>query len=145
MPHAKPGKNSLASSGIFGYEDSNVIDLASLRKSLGLTQAEFWGAIKVRQSCGSRYENGNKVPPAILELVRLKYSLKNAIPKPEHNSMATEARFRNQQLEKQLRRQFYIFFENTIAENCAHFPQMKMCPLVEKLKSLVLTSPMRIK
>ena len=46
-------------------------DLIQLRKKLGLNQSEFWKAINVTQSCGSRYERGRKVPDQVLLLVEL--------------------------------------------------------------------------
>ena len=46
-------------------------DLIQLRKKLGLNQSEFWKAINVTQSGGSRYERGRKVPDQVLLLVEL--------------------------------------------------------------------------
>ena len=46
-------------------------DLIQLRKKLGLNQSEFWKAINVTQSGGSRYERGRKAPDQVLLLVEL--------------------------------------------------------------------------
>lgn len=44
------------------------IDLVATRKTLGLSQSEFWSRIGVTQSSGSRYENGRPMlaPTAML-------------------------------------------------------------------------------
>lgn len=46
-----------------------------LRDKFGLNQGDFWAAIGVTQSGGSRYENGRKMPKPVRELVRLVYEL----------------------------------------------------------------------
>lgn len=43
------------------------------RMELGLNQTEFWGAIGVNQSVGSRYETGRTIPRPVLMLLKLKY------------------------------------------------------------------------
>ena len=42
-----------------------------LRQRLGLNQQEFWSAVGVTQSGGSRYETGRDMPKPVRELVRL--------------------------------------------------------------------------
>ena len=42
-----------------------------LRRRLGLNQQEFWSAIGVTQSGGSRYETGRSMPKPVCELLRL--------------------------------------------------------------------------
>ena len=42
-----------------------------LRQRLGLNQQEFWSAVGVTQSGGSRYETGRRIPRPVRELVRL--------------------------------------------------------------------------
>jgi transcriptional regulator with XRE-family HTH domain len=42
-----------------------------IRQRLGLNQQEFWGAIGVTQSGGSRYESGRNIPKPVRELLRL--------------------------------------------------------------------------
>ena len=43
----------------------------TLRQRLGLNQREFWSAVGVTQSGGSRYESGRDMPRAVSELLRL--------------------------------------------------------------------------
>ena len=42
-----------------------------LRQRLGLNQREFWSAVGVTQSGGSRYETGRSMPRPVSELLRL--------------------------------------------------------------------------
>jgi transcriptional regulator with XRE-family HTH domain len=42
-----------------------------LRQRLGLNQLQFWSAVGVTQSGGSRYESGRDMPKPVSELVRL--------------------------------------------------------------------------
>ena len=42
-----------------------------LRQQLGMNQREFWSAVGVTQSGGSRYETGRSMPRPVSELVRL--------------------------------------------------------------------------
>jgi transcriptional regulator with XRE-family HTH domain len=42
-----------------------------IRHRLGLNQQEFWGAIGVTQSGGSRYESGRSMPRPVQQLLRL--------------------------------------------------------------------------
>ena len=50
--------------------DKNL-NLRKLRRSLGLNQQEFWSAVGVTQSGGSRYETGRSMSNPVRELVRL--------------------------------------------------------------------------
>ena len=47
------------------------LDLRKLRRSLGLNQHDFWSAVGVTQSGGSRYETGRSMSNPVRELVRL--------------------------------------------------------------------------
>lgn len=48
--------------------------IRSAREKLGLTQADYWGAIGVTQSCGSRYENDlRSIPRPVLLLLAIAY------------------------------------------------------------------------
>lgn len=47
--------------------------IKALRKSLKLSQVEFWELIGVTQSGGSRYESGRSVPPSTLMLLQIVY------------------------------------------------------------------------
>ena len=42
-----------------------------LRQRLGLNQQQFWSAVGVTQSGGSRYETGRSMPKPVRELLRL--------------------------------------------------------------------------
>lgn len=42
-----------------------------IRRKLGLNQNQFWSAIGVTQSGGSRYESGRTIPRPVRELLRL--------------------------------------------------------------------------
>ena len=44
-----------------------------IRKKLGLNQMDFWSAIGVTQSGGSRYESGRNMSRPVRELLRLVY------------------------------------------------------------------------
>ena len=48
-------------------------DPLALRKSLGLNQSDFWGALGVTQSGGSLYEKGRKLPKPVAMLLELVY------------------------------------------------------------------------
>lgn len=51
---------------------SDILNLAEVRASTGLTQAEFWEQVGVTQATGSRYESGaSSVPATVLDAVRL--------------------------------------------------------------------------
>ena len=50
-----------------------IQDIREIRKKSGLTQTEFWSAIGVTQSGGSRYESGSNMPVQVNELLRLVY------------------------------------------------------------------------
>ena len=44
-----------------------------LREFSGLNQTDFWSAVGVTQSGGSRYETGREMPKPVRELLRLVY------------------------------------------------------------------------
>lgn len=52
------------------------INVRELRLSLGVNQAEFWGAIGMTQSAGSRYENDRAMPAPVAKLVDARYVTK---------------------------------------------------------------------
>lgn len=54
-------------------------DPLALRRSLGLNQCDFWGALGVTQSGGCRYEKGRKMPQPVATLLELVY-VKKFIP-----------------------------------------------------------------
>ena len=45
--------------------------LTGLRHKLGLNQQDFWSAVNVTQSGGSRYESGRAMPRAVAALVQI--------------------------------------------------------------------------
>lgn len=47
------------------------IDAREIRRKLGLNQQQFWSALGVTQSGGSRYESGRNMPKPVRELLRL--------------------------------------------------------------------------
>jgi len=47
------------------------IDAREIRRKLGLNQQQFWSALGVTQSGGSRYESGRSMPKPVRELLRL--------------------------------------------------------------------------
>lgn len=46
-------------------------EIRRLRKGRRLTQGEFWSAIGVTQSGGSRYESGRDIPPPVQLLLNI--------------------------------------------------------------------------
>lgn len=48
-----------------------TVNPRQLRERLGLNQSQFWSAVGVTQSGGSRYESGRGMPKPVWELVRL--------------------------------------------------------------------------
>jgi transcriptional regulator with XRE-family HTH domain len=42
-----------------------------IRRELGINQQQFWSAVGVTQSGGSRYESGRRMPNPVRELLRL--------------------------------------------------------------------------
>jgi transcriptional regulator with XRE-family HTH domain len=47
------------------------IDAREIRRKLGMNQQQFWSALGVTQSGGSRYESGRNMPKPVRELLRL--------------------------------------------------------------------------
>ena len=52
---------------------TKIENIRDIRKKLGLNQSDFWSAVGVTQSGGSRYESGAKMPVQVNELLRLVY------------------------------------------------------------------------
>ena len=52
---------------------NQIHDVRKIRKKSGLNQSDFWSAVGVTQSGGSRYESGAKMPVQVNELLRLVY------------------------------------------------------------------------
>ena len=49
------------------------LNVRELRRQIGMNQIDFWAAVGVTQSGGSRYESGRKMPAPVRELLRLVY------------------------------------------------------------------------
>ncbi len=79
----------------------------SLRQRLGLNQQQFWSAVGVTQSGGSRYESGRNMPKPVLELVRLVHveGIDLARARGEHFAIASQLRTTNPQLYTRLKHQ----------------------------------------
>ena len=52
---------------------SKIQNPRAIRDKLNLNQTEFWAAIGITQSGGSRYESGRSIPRSVRELLRLVY------------------------------------------------------------------------
>jgi len=52
-------------------KSAKSLNLRKLRRGLGLNQHDFWSAVGVTQSGGSRYETGRVMSRPVRELVRL--------------------------------------------------------------------------
>ena len=48
----------------------------AMRKKLNVNQSEFWSAVGVGQSAGSRYESGRNIPRPVQMLLRIAYGTK---------------------------------------------------------------------
>ena len=48
----------------------------AMRKKLNVNQSEFWSAVGVGQSAGSRYESGRNIPRPVRMLLRIAYGTK---------------------------------------------------------------------
>ena len=72
----------------------------TLRQRLGLNQHQFWSAVGVTQSGGSRYESGRDMPRAVSELLRLVHveGIDLARVRGEHFVIANHLRATNPRL-----------------------------------------------
>lgn len=55
--------------------DDISFDPRAMRRRLDMNQHEFWSAVGVTQSGGSRYEQDRRIPKPVMELLRLRYQL----------------------------------------------------------------------
>ena len=68
----------------------NSNEIRALRNSKKMNQAQFWGAINVTQSGGSRYESGRKIPTLVqlmIDLVHVRGVDLNALPSADDVKM----------------------------------------------------------
>lgn len=54
-------------------KETEILDPRRLRYESRLNQSQFWNAVGVTQSGGSRYESGRAIPKAVKELLRIVY------------------------------------------------------------------------
>ena len=54
-------------------KETQIADPRHLRLLARLNQHQFWSAVGVTQSGGSRYESGRTIPKAVRELLRIVY------------------------------------------------------------------------
>ena len=52
---------------------SKIANPRAIREKLNMNQTEFWAALGITQSGGSRYESGRSMPRPVRELLRLVY------------------------------------------------------------------------
>ena len=71
-----------------------IHDVRQIRKKLGLNQNDFWGAIGVTQSGGSRFESGGNMPVQVNELLRLVYIEKIDLLKVNRNDLEVGRRLK---------------------------------------------------
>lgn len=79
----------------------------NLRQRLGLNQQQFWSAVGVTQSGGSRYESGRSMPKPVVELVRLVHveGIDLTRARGEHFAIASHLRNTNPALYSRLKDQ----------------------------------------
>ena len=77
----------------------------TLRHRLGLNQQQFWSAVGVTQSGGSRYESGRNMPRPVTELLRLVHveGIDLARARGEHFVIADHLRSTNPRLYRRLK------------------------------------------
>lgn len=73
---------------------SKIENVRYIRKKSGLNQTAFWGAIRVTQSGGSRYESGLAIPNAVRELVRIVHIEQVQLHKINKNDLAVGERLK---------------------------------------------------
>ena len=73
---------------------TQIENIRDIRKKSGLNQSEFWGAIGVTQSGGSRYESGAKMSVQVNELLRLVYIEKVDLLKVNRNDLEVGRRLK---------------------------------------------------
>ena len=78
-----------------------------LRHRMGVNQMEFWSAVGVTQSGGSRYETGRSMPKPVRELVRLVHveGINLARARGEYFAIADYLRSHNAALYQRIKRE----------------------------------------
>lgn len=101
------------------HRESASRNYRQLRESVGLNQSKFWGAVRVTQSGGSRYENERAAPQQVDILLRLAYanegdaaallaSLRNALPRDYKPKKSVVASLESGESLKELRRRMLL-------------------------------------
>ena len=87
--------------------NSKTLHPRNLRQRLGLNQQQFWAAVGVTQSGGSRYESGRNMPKPVSELVRLVHieGIDLARIRSEHYFIANHLRTTNPAMYGRLKHQ----------------------------------------
>lgn len=83
----------------------NSNEIRALRNSKKMNQTQFWGALNVTQSCGSRYESGRKIPTLVqlmIDLVHVRGVDLNALPSADDVKMLHAIRSNHPDLYKNL-------------------------------------------
>ncbi len=80
-----------------------------LRLRLGLNQQQFWSAVGVTQSGGSRYESGRSMPKPVRELVRLVHieGIELARVRGEHFEIANHLHSADPALYQRIKREIH--------------------------------------
>ena len=73
---------------------SKIENVRDIRKKLGMNQTEFWEAVGVTQSVGSRYESGRAIPNAVRELVRIVHIEQVSLHKINKNDLEVGSRLK---------------------------------------------------
>ena len=73
---------------------TKIENIRDIRKKLGLNQSDFWSAVGVTQSGGSRYESGAKMSVQVNELLRLVYIEKVDLLKVNRNDLEVGRRLK---------------------------------------------------
>ncbi len=74
-------------------------DPREIRRKLGLNQQQFWSAVGVTQSGGSRYESGRNMPRPVRELLRLVHVEQIDIQRVNREDMSVIAYLKNEESE----------------------------------------------
>jgi transcriptional regulator with XRE-family HTH domain len=84
-----------------------TVNPRDLRERLGLNQSQFWSAVGVTQSGGSRYESGRGMPKPVRELVRLVHieGIDLSRARGEHFAIADHLRSTDPALYQRFRRE----------------------------------------
>ena len=66
---------------------AKIENVRQIRRNIGLNQNDFWYAVGVTQSGGSRYESGRSIPNAVRELIPIVHIEKIALADIKRENM----------------------------------------------------------